>query len=194
MIDYFCGYPKCGKSLIAEGRLSALEAPVLYVGTLPNIRPYWDTIWEHRRRRPPAWDLYECTGNLMEDLGRLSRALDTCGGMLIDGGAFYLNRLLQWGCRPGRSELALFRDILARAAAAPIHLVVVDQPLAGMPSETRALGRVFHQAVYLYSERLYFVADGQAAPCSSRALRALDRGPRPMPNDLPGGEPWKKRT
>ncbi len=177
MIDYFCGYPKCGKSKIAESLLSAIESPVLYVGTLPNIRPYWNTILTHRKRRPSTWDLYECSGNLIQDLSCLLRMMECYGGILLDGGAFYLNRLLYWGDRPGLTELALLKRILSKAAIDPVYFVVVDQPLAGMPPRTQELGRIFHQVVYSYCKHTYLVVDGQAMLCPLQKLRTLDCEP-----------------
>lgn len=175
MIEYYCGYPKCGKSLIAENRLSVVNTSVLYVGTLPNTRLYWSTIWKHRRRRPTSWDLYECTGDLLTDLNTLYQALDHYGGILLDGTTFYLNRLLRWGYRPNSSMLALLKKILAKAETSPTLLIVIDQPLTGMPADTRLLGRLFHRNVYSHSTHIYFVENGQEVLCSPRELYKLDR-------------------
>ena len=176
MVTYFCGKPGCGKSLIAEQFLSAEGTSVLYIGTLPNTMPYWDIIRTHRSRRPSTWDLYECCGDLMSDLEYLSVVLEQYGGILLDGVTFYLNRAIQWGYRPNLSTLILLRNILSSAAHLPVQLIIVDQPLGGMPSMTQALGRLFHQMVYVYSKFLYLVKDGQAITCSPQTLRCLDHG------------------
>lgn len=176
MVTYFCGKPGCGKSLIAEQLLAAEGDCVLYVGTLPNTMPYWDIIRIHRSRRPSAWDLYECCGDIMSDLGYLSKTLDQYNGILLDGVAFYLNRAIQWGCQPTFSALTLLRNVLSSAVRLPVQLMIVDQPLGGAPPTTQAVGRLFHQMVYRYSKRLYLVENGQAIACSPKTLWRLDHG------------------
>lgn len=176
MVTYFCGKPGCGKSLIAEQLLAAEGTSILYVGTLPNTMPYWDIIRIHRSRRPSAWDLYECCGDVMSDLGYLSKSLEQYSGILLDGVTFYLNRAIQWGYQPTFSALKLLRNLLSSAMCLPVQLIIVDQPLGGTPPATQAVGRLFHQMVYRYSKCLYLVENGQAIACSPQILRHLDRG------------------
>lgn len=174
MIAYFCGRPRCGKSLLAEEELREVRAPVLYIGTLPNTVAYREVIRVHRQRRPDHWDLYECCGDPVEDLTCLYEALERYGGILLDGAAFYLNRALQWGYRPGPETAVLLEKVLDRAARLPVKLLVVDQPLEGLPERTAELGRLFHEKLYRYSQRLYVVSQGCAAPCTPSVLRRLD--------------------
>lgn len=175
MIDYFCGRPHCGKSLVAEQFLSTISGPILYVGTLPDILPYRNIIKAHQQRRPICWDLYECCGDPMTDLSYLSEALERYRGILLDGTIFYLNRTIQWGYEPDASALKLIKSILKRAANLPIWLIIVDQPLYDMPRTIQLFGRIFHQMIYLYSKHLYLVVDGEATLCQPHTLRDLDR-------------------
>lgn len=174
MVEYFCGYPKCGKSLIAEERLRRVDGSILYVGTLPNTRPYWPTIWAHQQRRPSTWNLYECSGNPTHDLSYLSQTVMGYKGVLLDGGTFYLNRVLQWGYVPDQSWLMLLRKILAWGKSANVCFLVVDQPVSWMQPNAQVLGRIFHRALYLYSSNLYYVEGGQARQCSTSELHMLD--------------------
>lgn len=174
MVEYFCGYPKCGKSLVAEERLRKVDGPVLYVGTLPNTRPYWPTIWCHQQRRPFEWGLYECGGNPMRDLSQLSQTVIGYRGILLDGVSFYLNRTVQWGYKPERSWLKLLRQILEWGKTEDVCFLVADQPTPWMLPEAQVLGRIFHRALYRYSSNLYCVEGGQARRCSVSELRMLD--------------------
>lgn len=174
MVEYFCGFPKCGKSLVAEERLLRVDGSILYVGTLPNTRPYWPTIWAHQQRRPSTWNLYECSGDPTYDLRHLTQAVMDYKGILLDGGSFYLNRALEWGYSPNRFWLTLLRKILVWGKSSDVSFLVVDQPVSWMQPQAQALGRIFHRILYLYSSNIYYVEGGQARQCSARELRMLD--------------------
>lgn len=174
MIEYLCGYPKCGKSLIAEERLRRVDGAILYVGTLPNTQPYWPTILVHQRRRPSSWNLYECSGNPTQDLSCLSQMVMGYNGILLDGVSFYLNRALQWGYVPDKSWLMLLRKILAWGKSANVCFLVVDQPVPWMQPNAQVFGRIFHRTIYLYSSNFYYVDGGQARQCIADELHMLD--------------------
>ena len=175
MLHYFCGLPKCGKSLLAERGLAEQGGRVLYVGTLPDIRIYRETIRLHRERRPEDWDLYECTGEPLQDMAWLDGALERYDGVLLDGPSFYLQRALCY-YEIGWMEVRALRRLLKKAAALPVRCCLVDQPLAGAQGEIRTVGRIFHEAVYRYAGARFYVEDGEAVPCPVGALRQFDGG------------------
>lgn len=174
MIEYYCGYPQCGKSAVAEEALAQIPEPVAYVGTLPNIRMYWGTIREHRRRRPAQWELYECVGELGVDLNCLRYLLDCYNGILLDGGTFYLYHLLQWGYSPCSLDLRRSARIMRYASRSAARLIVVDQPVGGLPEEIHQMSRTFHRLLYRYSSAIYHVENGELVPAGIKELERLD--------------------
>jgi len=175
MIKYLCGLPKCGKSLLAERDFMKSGGRILYMGTLPCIRLYAETIRVHQLRRPKEWDLYECTGEPSQDIVWLADALERYDGILLDGISFYLYRALCC-CSLGEGELEQFNALLAKAASLPVRLVLVDQPLANVPRDLHVAGRLLHARIYRYCHSLYYVEEGVQFPCSAGKLRQLDRG------------------
>ena len=174
MIEYYCGYPQCGKSAVAEKALAQIPGPVAYVGTLPNIRMYWGTIREHRRRRPAQWELYECVGALGADLDCLRHLLDRYNGILLDGGTFYLHHQLQWGYSPCCLDLRQSARIMRYASRSAAKLIVVDQPVGSLPEGVRQVGRAFHRLLYRYSLATYYVESGELVPAGIKELERLD--------------------
>lgn len=175
MIEYLCGPPKCGKSLLAERRFIKDGGRILYVGTLPHIRLYEETICIHQQRRPEEWDLYECIGDPSRDIAWLADVLERYDGILLDGASFYLWRALCY-YHLGKGELKQFYALLARAAALPVRLILIDQPLAYAPPDIRVAGRLLHAGIYRYCRTLSYVEEGIWTPCSAEKLRQLDRG------------------
>jgi len=159
---------------VAEEALAQIPEPVAYVGTLPNIRMYWGTIREHRRRRPDQWELYECVGELGADLNCLRRLLDRYNGILLDGGTFYLHHLLQWGYSPSSLDLRQSARVMRYASRSAAKLIVVDQPAGGLPEEIRQVGRAFHRLLYRYSSAAYYVENGELVPAGIKELERLD--------------------
>lgn len=148
---------------------------ILYVGTLPCIRLYAETIRVHQLRRPKGWDLYECTGEPSQDIAWLTDVLEQYDGILLDGASFYLYRALCYYSL-GEGELKQFDVFLARAAALPVRLVLIDQPLANVSRDIHVAGRLLHARIYRYCRSLFYVEDGTRFPCSAGKLRQLDRG------------------
>lgn len=175
MIEYLCGLPKCGKSLLAEEAFRKSGGRILYVGTLPRIRLYTETIRIHQERRPKEWDLYECNGEPSQDIAWLTDALERYDGILLDGASFYLYRALCY-CNLGESELERFNALLAKAAVLPVRFVLIDQPLANVPRDIHVAGRLLHGRIYRYCQSLSYVEAGTQYPCSAGKLRQLDRG------------------
>ncbi len=173
MVKYLCGWPNCGKSLLAEQALASLGGRILYVGTLPNIRAYELVIQLHQTRRPVTWELYECSGNPLEDIQRLTDAMDGFDGMLIDGLAFYLQRAQNY-YKIGMYELKQASKFLKKAAGLPLLLYMVDQPVNRASPAIRVQGRLLHSAIYRNSDSLSFVNAGVPYPCTPGFLRALD--------------------
>lgn len=175
MIEYLCGLPKCGKSLLAEDAFRKIKGRILYVGTLPRIRLYAEVIRIHQVRRPKEWDLYECTGKPSQDIAWLTDALERYDGILLDGASFYLYRALCYYSL-GEDELERFNVFLAKAAMLPVRLVLIDQPLASVPRDIHIAGRLLHGRIYRYCQSLFYVEKGIRYPCSAGKLRQLDRG------------------
>lgn len=175
MIEYLCGPPKCGKSLLAEESLKKSGGQILYVGTLPCIRLYMEAIRIHQERRPKEWDLYECSGEPSQDIVWLTDALGRYDGVLLDGVSFYLHRALSYYSL-GKNEVRQFNALLARAAALPVRLILIDQPLGNAPSGFRVFGRILHARIYQHCSALFYVEEGHPFPCSAKKLRQLDRG------------------
>lgn len=175
MVKYLCGWPNCGKSLLAEQALARLGRRILYVGTLPNIQAYELVIQLHQVRRPDAWELYECSGDPIEDIQWLTDAMDQFDGILIDGIAFYIQRAQNY-YPIGKYELEQVCKFLKKAAEAPLLLYIVDQPLNRASPAVRASGRLLHSVIYRNSNSLSFVSAGVSYPCTPGFLRALDKG------------------
>ena len=148
---------------------------ILYVGTLPRIQLYAETIRIHQLRRPKEWDLYECTGEPSQDIVWLTNALEQYDGILLDGVSFYLYRALCYYSL-GEAELEQFNTLLAKAAILPVYLILIDQPLANVPRDIHVAGRLLHARIYRYCHSLFYVEEGVRFPCSARKLRQLDRG------------------
>lgn len=173
MIEYLCGLPRSGKSLLAEYALIRGGGRVLYVGTLPRIRLYEEIIYAHQARRPDHWDLYECSGEPSQDIKWLTDALDRYDGMLLDGMSFYLQRALCY-YDIGKMEQSQLRIFLAKAASLPIHLILVDQPLSKAPLDVNIFGRLLHEEIYHFSDTLSYVEGGVSSTCSIKFLRQID--------------------
>lgn len=173
MIEYYCGHPKSGKSLLAEKKLANLGGRILYVGTLPNILLYEAVIQVHRARRPPDWTLYECTGEPTVDINHLNAIMDLYNGMLIDGLAFYLQRASCY-YQIGKHERNQFDILLGKAASSSIHMILVDQPVPTAQNTIAFACRIIHEDIYRYSDHLYYVNNGNGFRCSSDYLRARD--------------------
>lgn len=89
MLVFMLGKPKSGKSIFVENMLSTFGS-VLYVGTIPYTLDTRPSIEAHRARRPSHWLLYECIGDLEQDLTRVTGYIDHTDAILIDGLSYYV--------------------------------------------------------------------------------------------------------
>lgn len=173
MIEYYCGYPKCGKSECAEEELKRIHGKILYVGTLPDIQLYWGTIQQHKRRRPASWELYDCTGDPLLDISYLETCAPLFDGMLIDGIAYYVQRALHYYVPDDRWMLA-FRRFMDNATSLPFHLYLVDQPVNLAFPEIRRIVGLIHEELYNFSEKLFYVENRTATEVNKDFLRKKD--------------------
>lgn len=173
MIEYYCGYPKCGKSEYAEKELEKLSGKVLYVGTLPDIPLYQATIFLHKQRRPPSWALYECCGDPIQDLAVLSKYANCYDGMLVDGLSYYLHRALYFYSLD-HNWLEAFHTFLTQCCSLPLRLLFVDQPVSFAAPELRRICCHIHEELYKYSNNMFFVSDGAKSIVDREFLRKRD--------------------
>lgn len=173
MIYYYCGDPKCGKSERVEEELRKIRGRVLYVGTLPVIQLYQGTILRHKLRRPAFWDLYDCTGDPLQDIAYLKARVSLFDGVLIDGLAYYIQRALYY-YPPDANWLIAFRGFLDQVSSLPLHLFLVDQPVGLAPPMIRKICGLAHEELYDYCEKLYYVVDGTVDEVKKDYLRKKD--------------------
>jgi adenosyl cobinamide kinase/adenosyl cobinamide phosphate guanylyltransferase len=130
MLHFILGKARSGKSVYAEEFLSSIGGSTVYIGTLPNIPFYRETISLHQQRRSPHWGLIELSGNPNLDTSRIYTAMSTYQNVLLDGLAFYITRLLTCFDLDILQCIPPFIEIIHYAATRKGEFVLVDHPLS----------------------------------------------------------------
>jgi len=95
---WIIGEAKSGKSELAEEFFARFPGRKIYIGTLPRIPRWMDTIKKHADRRPKDWQLIEITDKLdvaTESIWQISK--NEVIATLLDGWGVYVEqRALQW--------------------------------------------------------------------------------------------------
>ncbi|MBM3241029.1 hypothetical protein FJZ31_32500 [Candidatus Poribacteria bacterium] len=95
---WIIGEAKSGKSELAEEFFARFPGKKFYIGTLPRILRWMDTIKKHADRRPKDWQLIEITDKLdvATELIRQSRKNEMIAVLLDGYGVYVGQRTLQW--------------------------------------------------------------------------------------------------
>lgn len=146
------GGASSGKSAFAEGLVTALRRPRVYIATAQA----WDAemqgkIARHRAARGPGWRMVEAP----TDLSSALRGVSPEEAVLIDCATLWLSNILLSGADPAAEEGRL----LAALDACPAPVAVVSNEVGlGLVPET-PLGRRFRDAQGGLNQRLAARAD-----------------------------------
>ena len=180
MLHLVIGAANSGKSEYAEGLMSRFSGPKLYVGTLPRIPQYKNSIETHQARRPTSWHLVELIGDLSVDVELVQRALSAAPNILLDGLTFYLLQLLT----VFDDDLAAVRPevlgLIDHAALDVPNVVITDPPVPKnlpqhVPGTAHVLLRYLHSKLARRASTITFIKNGEAARITRSDLLRLDR-------------------
>jgi adenosylcobinamide kinase / adenosylcobinamide-phosphate guanylyltransferase len=131
------GGARSGKSRYAEGLVSALPAPWLYIATAEGLDDEMrQRIAEHRRRRGPEWETVDAPIELAETIAHHGQG---AGAVLIDCLTLWLSNVMLAG-RDREDERAKLLEAL-RTAGKPIVAVSNEVGMGVVPDN--ALARRF---------------------------------------------------
>jgi len=140
---WIIGAAKSGKSELAEEILIRLPGKKFYIGTLPRIPKWMDTIKKHADRRPKEWELIEITDELDEATESIERSSKhEVVAILLDGWGVYIERRAsQWGQENTDVTMVdetrfvdeIYREY-CRLTSVCHYLIVVDHILAQAPT------------------------------------------------------------
>lgn len=180
MLHLVVGAAHSGKSEYAENLISNLSGGKVYVGTLPRIPQYQNSIRAHQARRPSSWFLIELIGDLSVDIEILRSAVSQSPNILVDGLTFYLLQSLaafEENFLAFRPEVGALID---RAAFGVQTVIVTDPPVPKLlpkhvPSTARWLLRYIHAMLARRASTITFIKDGEATSITRKDLLRLDR-------------------
>ena len=180
MLHLVIGAAKSGKSEYAESMMSRFSGRKVYVGTLPRIPLYQNSIETHQARRPTSWHLVELIGDLSVDVELIQRALSGAPNILLDGLTFYLLQLLT----VFDEDLVAFHPEVLRlidhAAFNVPNVVITDPPVPkNLPQHVsgtaHGLLRYLHSMLARRATLITFIKDGEATRITRSDLLRLDR-------------------
>jgi adenosyl cobinamide kinase/adenosyl cobinamide phosphate guanylyltransferase len=145
------GGARSGKSRYAEGLITALPPPWIYVATAePSDAEMAERIAAHRTRRGPGWSTLEAPHDLV---GALAAHRGT--PLLVDCLTLWLSNLLLAGAEID-AEIGRLESALTRATA-PLVMVANEVGFGIVPDNP--LGRRFRDAQGLLNQRIAARAD-----------------------------------